>query len=195
MSRYIVGSLRKYIKDIGDVDTVSAKLKMFSCKRDEDVESFLREKAIRYEAKNYARTYLIFDEESAEDSGPKIAAFFSIAITSTDYSGISKSKKSKVLGSKPGRETYDAFAGILVAQLARDDAYGSDFINGSEILNECERFIDHGREYLGGRIVYLDCRQPLISVYERSGYKLLSPEPYASGFYKMYKSLPDAVFD
>jgi hypothetical protein len=122
---------------------------------------------------------------------PPIAAFFTLAITATDYSEISKSKKAKVLGSKPGRETFKAFGGILIGQLARDDRYDSGFINGEELLNECEKYIELGRQYIGGRIVYLDCKEILLKTYQKSNYKLLTDSVTSEGYYKMYKVLPD----
>jgi hypothetical protein len=101
--------------------------------------------------------------------------------------------RDRPLGSKPGRNTFKAFAGILIGQLARDDRYSSDFINGAELLEECELYIEHGCRYLGGRIVYLDCKKALVETYNRSNYRLLSPVPNNEGFYKMYKVLPDKV--
>jgi hypothetical protein len=56
---------------------------------------------------------------------------------------------------------------------------------------ECEKYIEMGRQYIGGRIVYLDCKDALIETYQRSQYKLLSSEPTEDGYYKMYKILPD----
>jgi hypothetical protein len=96
-----------------------------------------------------------------------------------------------LLGSKPGRNTFKSFAGILIGQLARDDRYDSAFINGAELLAECEKYIEYGRQYLGGRIVYLDCKGALVKTYQKSGYRLLSDTPSDEGYYKMYKVLPD----
>jgi hypothetical protein len=125
------------------------------------------------------------------DDIPPVAAFFTLAITATDYSNISKSKKERVLGSKPGRNTFKSFGGILIGQLARDDRYGSDFVNGGDLLLQCERYIELGRRYIGGRIVYLDCKEALVSTYQSNHYKLLTNEPGEDGYFKMYKVLPD----
>jgi hypothetical protein len=126
--------------------------------------------------------------ENAESSA--IAAYFSVAITSTDFEGISKNRKAKVLGGKPGRDTKDHFGGILVAQLARSDAFGSSDIGGKEMIEDAEKIIEQGRYFIGGKIVYLDCRAPLIDFYRENGYALVGDEPYPSGFCKMFKSLP-----
>jgi hypothetical protein len=159
MGNYTITPLGALLDSGFDTELLERRFKEFRCVRDEQLQSFARNHAIFYEVKGYGRTYLVFDTtEDVADSIPGIAAFFTLALTATDYSGISRSKKEKVLGSKPGRNTFRSFAGILVGQLARDDRYGSDFINGETLLRECEAYIELGRRYLGGRIIYLDCK-------------------------------------
>jgi hypothetical protein len=119
----------------------------------------------------------------------RIVAFFTVAITSTDFRDISKSRKRKVLHSKPGRDSQDFFGGILVGQLGRADGFDSSDINGQEMLSDAEIVIENGREHIGGKIVYLDCKAPLIPVYQQNGYNLVKEEPFASGYYKMFKIL------
>jgi hypothetical protein len=192
MAKYAVVPLGELIDDGFDVKLLENRLRGFRCVRDEQLESFAHDLALFYEAKGYGRTYLVLDTTNESQSEiPAIVAFFTLALTATDYSGISRSKKEKVLGSKPGRNTFKAFAGILVGQLARDDRYDSDFINGSELLAECERYINYGRHYLGGRIVYLDCKDALVKTYQKSGYKQLTDVSSDEGYFKMYKILPD----
>jgi hypothetical protein len=192
MGKYAVVPLGELIDDGFDVELLENRLKGFRCVRDEQLESFAHNLALFYEAKGYGRTYLVFDTNNeTQNEIPAIVAFFTLALTATDYSDISKSKKEKVLGSKPGRNAFKAFAGILVGQLARDDRYSSDFINGSELLEECERYINYGRHYLGGRIVYLDCRRELVKTYQKSDYKQLTDVSSGEGYFKMYKVLPD----
>jgi hypothetical protein len=191
-AKYEVHSLGLLIESKEDAKLLGKQLREFRCSRDVRLEKFIHEQAIIYENKGFGRTYLIYDVSSGDlDTLPSIAAFFTLAITATDYSELSKSKKAKVLGSKPGRETFRAFGGILIGQLARDDRYDSSFINGKELLDECEKYIELGRQYIGGRIVYLDCKAALVRTYQRSNYKLLTDMPSNEGYYKMYKVLPD----
>jgi hypothetical protein len=147
----------------------------------------LREQAIRYERDGLSRTYLYF---TGDGSVARIVAFFSVAITSTEFPDVTKSRKMKILGNKPGRDAKDHFGGILIGQLGRSDGFGTSDINGHEMIEDAEVVIDRGRYYLGGRIIYLDCKKPLISFYEQNGYALVKPVPYPNGYYKMFKSLP-----
>ena len=128
------------------------KIKEFSCVKDTDVELFLTNNSINYERKGLSRTYIYIAKESNK---AHIAAYFSIAITSTSFEGISKNRKANVLGFKPGRDTKDHFGGILIGQLARADGFCSTDINGTEMINHAEKIIEQGRYYLGGKIVYL----------------------------------------
>jgi hypothetical protein len=64
-------------------------------------------------------------------------------------------------------------------------------INGQEMIEDAEEIIEKGRYYLGGKIVYLDCKEPLIKFYERNGYALVAAAPRSEGYYKMFKSFPD----
>ena len=181
----MLSSLQERIKD-DNPELLDRMFKEFSCKKDCDVVSFLREKAIPYERSGVSRTYIYFSD--AADF--TIAAYFTVAITSTDFEGVTASRKAKVLGGKQGRSTKDHFGGILIAQLARNDCFSSDDINGKEMLFAAEKIIDNGRFYLGGKVIYIDCREPLITFYKENGYSLLSENPQTNNLFKMYKALP-----
>jgi hypothetical protein len=176
----------------GRYELLDRKIREFSCARDSDVEAFLKEKAISYEIRGYSRTYLyVTGIGNATGNHSNIVAYFSVAITATDFEGISRSRKVKVLGSKPGRDTKDHFGGILIAQLARSDSFGHSIISGKEMISDAENVIEKGREYLGGRIVYLDCKNELIEFYRENGYAMIGTQPYPSGYFKMFKRLPE----
>ena len=180
------------LMDATKPELLAQRLREFRCVRDTQLEQFIHEYATVYEKKGFGRTYLVFDASAgSEATGEQIAAFFTLGITATDYSGINRSRREKVLGSKPGRDTFNSFGGILIGQLARDDRYSPDFIDGEALLKECEAYIEMGRRYIGGRIVYLDCREALVQTYRKSGYRPLADSPSEEGYYKMYKVLPD----
>ena len=47
-------------------------LSSFSCKKDEDIEYFLQNRAIEFEKLSKARTYLVFDQDELEMNDSKI---------------------------------------------------------------------------------------------------------------------------
>jgi len=183
----VLTQLQKILKS-DNPELLDSRIKEFSCTKDPDVESFLKNNALYYERKGLSRTYLYIAKDSDKT---RIAAYFSLAITATSFQGISKNRREKVLGFKPGRNTKDHFGGILVAQLGRDDKFSSKDINGREMIEDAEDFIEQGRYFLGGQIVYIDCKELLIKVYQESGYNLVIQTPYPSGYYKMFKPLPE----
>jgi hypothetical protein len=183
----ILYPLRKRIHD-APIELLDQMIGEFSCTRDRDVEIFLKNTAVKYEREGYGRTYLYVDQKHVS---PKIAGFFTVAITATSFLDVSKSKKRKVLHSKPGRDSQDHFGGILIGQVARADGFCSADINGEEMLKDAEFIIEMGREHIGGKIVYLDCKEPLIPLYQSNGYDLLMQEPFQRGYFKMFKILPE----
>ncbi|MDR0851768.1 MAG: hypothetical protein LBN36_04685 [Clostridiales Family XIII bacterium] len=168
-------------------ELLDRQIREFCCAKDPDVEAFLKEKAVLFERSGISRTYLFVVNDNERSN---IVAYFSIAITATNFEGVSKSRKTHVLGATPYRDFLDHFGGLLVAQLARDDSYTPNDINGIELINAAEKTVEQGRFYLGGRVLYLDCRHPLIALYEKSDFKLLRNEPDSLGLYKMFKMLP-----
>jgi hypothetical protein len=183
-------SLQKQCEDVKP-ELLDKLIGEFSCERESDVVSFLKNSAIQYEQIGLARTYLYIAREGDRSN---IVAYFSVAIAATSFQGISKSRKEKVLGFKPGRNTKDHFGGILIGQIARADGFGPSDINGREMIDDAEDIIGQGRYFLGGKIVYLDCKAPLVEFYEENGYTLVISDPYPSGYYKMFKTLPPLIF-
>jgi hypothetical protein len=171
-------------------ELLNRQLGEFSCSRDLDVQSFLRDKAIDYERAGYSRTYLYQTYDSGNDGSLTVAAYFTVAITSVSFTDISRNKRMKVLGGFPGRDSQDHFAGLLIAQLARSDVFDKTHIGGKQLVDDAERIIARGRKYLGGKLIYVDCKFPLIKLYEGLGFKPITGSEYSDGLYKLFKVLP-----
>jgi hypothetical protein len=185
-------ALREIIIKTPSLELLENKmLKEFRCERDQDVEAFIHNKAIFFENNGLSRTYLYLDGDNL--SNLKVAAYFTTAITVTNFMAIPKSRREKILGSTPGRNNQDYFAGLLVAQLARSDDYSKAEIDGAELLGTCESIIEQGRNYLGGKIIYLDAKEPLVGFYRENGYELLNNEPEDNGLFKLFKVLPKLI--
>jgi hypothetical protein len=186
----ILTSLQDLIKTPEAIKALEPQLMSFNCKRDTDIESFIHNKAIDYERSGYSRTYLYSAPDPKANNEYSIVAYFTVAITSVSFADISKKKKSKVLGGFPGRDTQDHFAGLLIAQLARSDDFDKTYIDSKRMITDAESIITKGRKYLGGKLIYVDCKEPLIQLYSGFGYKLIIDGQYANGLYKLFKVLP-----
>lgn len=168
-------------------ELLEKQLGEFCCARDTDIERFIRERAIDWECSGMSRTYLY---RFGSGSSVELVAYITLAIASVDYSGVSRGKRKKVLGGKPGRDSQDNFPGLLIAQLARDDRFKNTVINGAMMIADAEELIEIGRQTLGGMLIYLDCKEELIPFYQESGYEPLKVDKPVRGLYKMFKLLP-----
>lgn len=63
----------------GGMDRLSDALDAFRCCLDEDIEIFLREKAIEYLQRNWCAVYLIVDEQKFDSGHIKIDAYFTLS--------------------------------------------------------------------------------------------------------------------
>ena len=61
-------------------DTVLEVISSFKCFHDNDIESFLREKAILFDRKGKSRTYFIINDDALESGIIEVVAYFSLAI-------------------------------------------------------------------------------------------------------------------
>ena len=88
MQQYSLVYLHDYIvsNEIGK-EEIKSILSDFSCPKNQDIEKFLKEKALAFEKIGLARTILVFKEC---DDTVKFVGYFSIAIKQIDISGISK---------------------------------------------------------------------------------------------------------
>lgn len=179
------------LRDLLQVDhfskeKVKCALKSFECGRDDDVKSFLSRWAINNENNGSSRTYLALNGDLLQDGKLDIVAFFSLAITVTDYSCVETDDRKAIMGNVPGVKRNQYFPGYLLAQLARNDAYSHDDFDGVNLLAQAEALIYGASKVVGGNVVYLDCKESLKGYYERFGYRCLYFDPEKS-MYKMMK--------
>jgi hypothetical protein len=155
-------SLRRALSEYTE-EQVSAYLSAFSCKRDKDVETFLKEKAIIQEKKQISRTYLMF----TADAEPKLVAYFSLAIGCMGVEGMRCSNE--LLRKMNVRK--DIVQNYLIGQLGKCDG-GEKGLGKLAILDALER-IKEANIQVGCRVARIDCRDSLIPYYKDSGFKFI----------------------
>ena len=151
--------LRKLIATLSP-ERLSKIISSFSCKRDMDVESFLKDKAIMYEKKHLSRTYLIF----ADDASKELEAYFTVAVSSMDVSGLECSKELR----KKMNINNGLAQSYLIGQIGKRD-------NGEKGLGEfaissAVKMITKVNEKVGCRLIRLDCKPSLIKYYTDKGF-------------------------
>jgi len=171
----------KRLVELASEDIVSEVFSAFRCKQDSDIESFLKEKAVLFDRKGKSKTHLLLDEDELMLGNIIIVAYFSIAIQSLkipESISISQIRRLDGLYSKKGGEQISEVPSYLIGQLAKNDSYKTR-INGALILEYAMSIISSAEHLVGGRIVYIECRDipMLITFYESNGFKLLRRDP------------------
>lgn len=150
-------------------------LSRFKCEKDFDVQNFLQINAIPFEKDNQASTYLSIDDKSG-----KIKGYFSLALKAFKFSSSIPKRRRKTISGKSD-ETIPAY---LIGQLARDDSTEKGV--GKELLQQAIQLIKNAQYYVGGKLVYLDCKDCMIKYYERHGFKFLQKNSNVDTLNQMY---------
>lgn len=170
-------SLRSKIEEVKSDKVSFNKLKealsLFSCPKNLDEEDFIHNKAIDFEQLNKARTYLLIKDN-------KIIAYFSLAFKSIDLELISKTTKKNITAGEKDVKTYSAY---LIGHIAKDSNYKQQI--GCYILDMAMDLIYDAQRIVGGRLVYLDCKdeKKLIDLYTQYGFK----------YFNKYTTLKDNI--
>ena len=154
------------------------------CKEDEDIESFLHNRAIEFEKISKARTYLIVDADKlmAENSEFVICGYVSLALkilTISEHESNRIRKKLDGFNAKMHGIPIQEFPVYLIGQLARDSRYTYSDLSGSELLQCAIDVIASAVSAVGGRYAMIECHNEpkLITFYENNGFKTLTKVP------------------
>lgn len=162
MRDYGIVSLDEILSNLTE-EEVQVRLNKFVCTRDADRQDFLRNKAVMFEKKGMARTYLALSDGN-------IMGYFTISIRCLripDDQNISKSL-SKKMNVDPDNNVAQSY---LVGQLAK--ANGTYDGLGAELLEEAVDIVKDANKLVGCRVIRVDCADGLIHFYETHGFRHL----------------------
>lgn len=170
MKPYLTVPLRQFLEWFDEVE-VQKRLSVFCCSRDRDREDFLHNKAILFEKKGMARTYLALMDDD-------IAGYFTLSIRclrvpDDQNVSISLSKKMNIDPDNNVAQSY------LLGQLGRAD--GSYKGMGADILEDAVELVKQANGIVGCRVVRVDCQDELIPYYEQHGFRYLCVTEPAEG--------------
>ncbi len=160
-----------YLDDIMDVlgeEKVKNIINCFSCPINEDVEFFIKNKAIEFNKHGYSKTQLVFTSYKKENV---LVGYFTIANKNilvkkdTIKSNTLKKRINKFSNSVPDIKDY-LITAPLIAQL------GKNLISGDELLKIALDQIEYAQKVFGGKFVYIECedKPKLIEFYESNGF-------------------------
>lgn len=173
MNAYYQVNLKDFIDELGEED-VKPILFSFSSPFNQDIETFLREKAIEFSRQRLAATYLVFTKFK---DNLELVGYYTLSNKTIDI--FKKNLSSKLRGRiKKFAEYNDALkkytlSAILIAQLGKNYTNEYDkLITGDELLKmACDR-VNEIQIMLSGKVVYLECENVprLQSFYTENGF-------------------------
>lgn len=159
-------------------------LSEFSCKKNSDVERFLKEQSIEFTKKNQSVTYLVFTNQDAELVGYFTITIRPISVNSDSFSNTMKRKIARVgeLDEENGTYTLSAY---LIAQLGKNFTNGAnERITGEQLLQAAVNTIKELQYMAGGMVVFLEAEneEKLMRFYEdKNGFKRFDTREIKAG--------------
>ena len=174
MTGYVQVNIKDMISELGE-NRVKAILSNFYCPLNQDVEDFLKTKAIEFSKQDITRTYLIMASYRGEYV---LAGYYAICnkfflIDSNKALSSNMRKRIKKFAQFiPEMKKYQIVA-PLIAQLGKNYQNGyNTLITGDELLEMACIKIREVQYDIGGKIAYLECedKPKLIDFYESNGF-------------------------
>lgn len=170
---YKVINLKDIYNVLGEQKTKEI-LKDYKCELNQDVEYFLKEKAVEFSRQDISRTYIVMSKYKENDV---IVGYFAITnkITNIKKVKLSETKRKRLLKFAVYDKESKSYniALPLIGQLGKN--YNNDYntlIKGDILLKlACDK-IKEAQELLGGRFVFLECedKAKLEEFYNRNGF-------------------------
>ena len=167
-------------------------ISIFVCKKDADIENFLKDRAIAFEKLGKSRTFLVFDEDKEDVN---VLAYFTLALQVLKVPESLSNRKIKNFdgfNAKINGERITEFPAILIGQVAKNDLY-KEKITGFDLMQYCLNTLLDGQMRLGGRIIILECKNIsyLIDFYEMFGFIKLEKEYQEDELIQLIKVLQE----
>ena len=161
----ILDLLKKY-----DNETISKLLGQFVCHKNEEIDTFIRKKALPFAKQGLSITYLVYSDAD------ELVGIFTLAnktlTVETENISSSLQKKLEKFGKYDAAGTRITVPGILIAQIGKNE--NAEFpVTGSELMRLAEQQVGQIFYKAGGRIVYLECEHEpkLFHFYESCQYR------------------------
>ena len=167
-----VSNILDEIKAIGE-DELRNDLISFCCGKNEEIETFIRDKAIEFAKRKLSITYLVEDENDGSILGYFTLTHKSIVVDAANLSKTSEKKLARYSRKDAKTGNYMASA-FLLAQFGKNYAVDDgNRISGSELLSLADAVLIDIQYRIGGGIIYLDCEDhdKIISFYSGQNFK------------------------
>lgn len=141
--------------------------KTFFCAKNQDVVTFLRNRAVNNEYHHATRTFLLLSEDQS------VLGFFTLAFKSMDISDFDNKMKKIYIYSGKSPKTVMEIPTVLIAQFGKKDLFTKQ-ITGSEMMEVALEKINELRDIIGTKIVMLDSvnNEKVIRFYQNFGFQI-----------------------
>lgn len=164
MNHYEAVNILDMLNAIGE-DAVKNILSDFSCPKNFEIESFVKQNALEFAKRKMSITYLVIDEEG------QLAAIFALThkavqLTNEGLSGSMRKKIERHAKLDEQSNTY-MLSAFLIAQFGKNAQY-TEKITGNELMDMTMNILVAVQREIGGGVVYLECeeRPQLLTFYE-----------------------------
>ena len=172
MSDYFKINLCDLIDSLGE-SKVKSILSSFSSPQNEDVEYFIKNKAIEFSKQGLAQTHLIIYNSEDET---EILGYYSIANKPiiVDKKSLSNTLIKKI-NKFASLHTKDAYIvqSLLIGQLSKNFKDGNEcLMTGEELLDLAMESVQEAQKIIGGKVVFLECedKPKLVDFYSKYGF-------------------------
>lgn len=152
-------------------------LSEFICQKNDEIQTFLKDKAIEFAKKKLSITYLVNDSETGDLLGYFTLAHKVLEVPALGLSNTVRRKMSRYSTLDNRNESYMVSA-FLLAQFGKNYSVDEERrVSGAELMDCVDEVLKRIQHQIGGAIVYLDCEdeEKLITFYsDVAGYKQIS---------------------
>lgn len=183
---------------IGDYkDALTEALRRFQCCKDHDVQDFLNSKAIEFEKRGWATTYLVLSQEHFERGELVVEGYFSLTHKAVIFdTGVSLSSRKKLTGQKQAQT--ESF--VLIGQLGKRMEYAEDgsllcsCLSAANLLRDAMLIIQKSSDYIISRNVIVECKpiDKVKKIYEDYGFTELQYDKDSS-LYTLYLKMESGI--
>lgn len=177
MPQFVQFNLSDLTDMLGE-DDVKSILSSFSCPMNKDVEDFIRNKAIEFSKRGFAKTHLVF-WVSDDQTEKEFVGYYTVAskVIKVEKKAVSKSvgKRLRAQGINSHDDNEYIVPAPLIGQLGKNYADGNNcLISGNELLTLAVEKVKLVQNEIGGRFVYLECeeKEKLLEFYQENGFKI-----------------------
>ena len=172
MTIYRTVSLDDLLKEVGEDETKKI-LADFYCGKNEDIDYFIKEKAIVFEKAKYSKTFLVYAQINGK---AKLAGFYSLASKKLELGNKRYARKERMHLFGYSNIQENCVSTILIGQLSKNFKDGNDHLITGKLLISLafERIIELSRS-IPVAVVMIDCadEKKVMKFYERIGFNHL----------------------